>query len=48
MEKWRKGHCEWKNCKVEEITEDEMENNCSWNNDCEWCNQNTKSSEFEG
>jgi len=42
----KSGHCEWKNCKVSEITEEEMEE-CSWNNDCENCEMNTISSSYE-
>ena len=44
-ENWKYGHCEWKNCNVEEITEEEMEE-CSWNNDCENCYMNTKSNSY--
>lgn len=40
------GTCKWKNCKVDEIKEDEMEN-CSFNNDCENCQMNTESSSYD-
>jgi len=40
------GVCQWKNCKVIEITEKEM-GDCSWNNDCENCEMNTKSDSYD-
>ncbi|WP_161792662.1 hypothetical protein [Clostridium botulinum] len=41
-----KGICKWKNCKVNEITEKEMEE-CSFNNDCEYCQMNTQSDGYD-
>jgi len=35
------GMCQWKNCKVSEIDDREMDE-CSFNNDCENCEMNTK------
>jgi len=40
------GLCKWKNCKVIEIDDKEMDE-CSFNNDCENCGMNTKSDSYD-